>query len=52
MNSLLLYQWNEAIDKRFPKMGRWQKRMLSNFSYGVVLAESCRLSAVAKHLTG
>ena len=52
MNSILLYQWNEAIDKRFPRMGRWQKRMLANFSYGVVLAESCRLSAVAKHLTG
>jgi len=52
MNSMLLYQWNEMIDKGFPEMGRWQKRMLAAFSYGVVLAESCRLSTVAKHLTG
>jgi hypothetical protein len=42
----------KMIDKGFPEMGRWQKRMLAAFSYGVVLAESCRLSAVAKHLTG
>lgn len=52
MNSILLYQWSEAIDKRFPKMGRWQKQMLAQFSYGMVLAESCRLKVVAKHLTG
>jgi hypothetical protein len=40
------------IDKGFPKMGRWQKRMLARFSYGVVLAQSCRLNTVAQHLTG
>jgi hypothetical protein len=52
MNSILLYQWNEMIDKGFPGMGRWQKRMLARFSYGVVLAQSCRLNSVAKQLTG
>jgi hypothetical protein len=40
------------IDKGFPEMGRWQKRMLACFSYGVVLAQSCRLSSIAKQLTG
>jgi hypothetical protein len=52
MNSRLLYQWNEMIDKGFPGMGRWQKRMLARFSYGVVLAQSCRLSRIAQQLTG
>ena len=52
MNSLILYQWNEMIDKGFPKLGRWQKRMLARFSYGVILAQSCGLNRVAKHLTG
>ena len=52
MNSGILYQWDEMIDKGFPGMGRWQKRMLARFSYGVVLAQSCRLNTVAKQLTG
>jgi Transposase DDE domain len=52
MNSGILYQWDEMIDKGFPGMGRWQKRMLARFSYGVVLGQSCRLNTVAKHLTG
>jgi hypothetical protein len=52
MNSPILYQWNEMIDKAFPKMGRWQKRMLALFSYGVVLAQSCTLSTVARQITG
>ena len=52
MNSPLLYQWNEMIDKGFPEMGRWQKRTLAAFSYGVLLAHSCSLSSVARHLTG
>jgi hypothetical protein len=38
MNSTLLYQWSETIDKAFPGMGRWQKQMLARFSYGVLLA--------------
>jgi len=52
MNSILLYQWSEIIDKAFPGMGRWQKQMLARFSYGVLLAHSCTLNVVAKRLTG
>lgn len=52
MNSLLLYQWNEMIDKHFPELGRWQKRTLASLSYGMVAAENCRLRIVAKELTG
>ncbi|MCA0456620.1 MAG: transposase [Chloroflexi bacterium] len=52
MNSVLLYQWNEMIDKGFPQMGRWQKQLLGEFSYGVISAQSCRLNTVAQELTG
>jgi hypothetical protein len=52
MNSILLYQWNEMIDKAFAGMGRWQKQMLARFSYGVLLAHSCTLNVVAKRLIG
>ncbi len=52
MNSTLLYQWNEALDKAFPSLGRWQVQTLGLFSYGVMLAHSCTLSQVAKHLLG
>lgn len=52
MNSPILYQWNEMIDKAFPRLGRWQKQMLARFSYGVLLAHSCTLNVVARHLTG
>lgn len=52
MNSAILYQWNERIDKGLPGMGRWQKQVLGEFSYGVILAQSCRLNKVAQVLTG
>ena len=52
MNSPLLYQWTEMIDKAFPTLGRWQKRTLALFSYGVLLAHSCTLSMVSRHLSG
>src|SRR5688572_11740380 len=52
MNSPLLYQWNEMIDKGFAQLGRWQKRLLGDFSYGVIAAQSCRLNKVAQELTG
>lgn len=52
MNSPILYQWNEMVDKVFPHLGRWQKRTLAAFSYGVLLAQCCTLSVVAKHLCG
>jgi hypothetical protein len=51
MNLQLLYQWTAEIDKRLVGLGRWQKRTLALFSYGVVLAQSCTLSRVALHLT-
>ena len=52
MNSPLLYQWTEMIDKAFPSLGRWQKLTLALFSYGVLLAHSCSLSIVGCHLSG
>jgi hypothetical protein len=52
MNSILLYQWSEAIDKAFPSLGRWQVQTLAWFSYGVLLAHSCTLSRVVQQLTG
>ncbi len=52
MKTELLYQWEEMIDKGFPGLGRWQKRTLAAFSYGVLLAQQCTLSRVAQHLSG
>jgi hypothetical protein len=52
MNSLLLYQWSEMIDKAFPHLGRWQKLTLGLFSYGMVLAHSCTLSVVCRQVSG
>lgn len=52
MNSPLLYQWEQKISKVFPQLGRWQVWTLAFFSYGVILAESCRLNSVARALTG
>jgi hypothetical protein len=53
MNNMpLLYQWNEMIDKRFPTLGRWQKRTLALFSYGILLAQSCTLSKVSQQVSG
>lgn len=51
MNSPVLYQWMRLIDKAFPSLGRWQKRTLAMFSYGVLLAQSCTLSVVCRHLS-
>lgn len=52
MNSPILYQWSEMIDKAFPHLGRWQKLTLAWFSYGVLRAQSCTLSIVCRHLRG
>jgi hypothetical protein len=52
MNSPILYQWSETIDKAFPHLGRWQKLTLALFSYGVLRAQGCTLSKVGQHLTG
>ena len=52
MNSTILYQWNEMIDKAFSHLGRWQKQTLALFSYGVLGAQSCTLSVVCRQLSG
>jgi len=52
MNSPQLYQWMEMIDKAFPTLGYWQRRVLALFSYGIVLKQSCTLSKVCQKLTG
>jgi hypothetical protein len=51
MNSDLLYQWMRQIDKAFPDLGRWQKLGLGLLSYGMILAESCTLSRIARGLS-
>lgn len=51
MNLSLLYQWTQRLDKHFGKLGRWQVVGMALFSYGMILAQSCRLSRVAMHLT-
>ena len=50
MNLELLYQWIKLIQCQFPNLGAWQARNLALFSYGVVLAEHCRISKIAEEL--
>lgn len=50
MNLPILYQWTQTLGKIFVTLGRWQVLTLSLFSYGVILAQSCQLSQVAKKL--
>jgi hypothetical protein len=52
MNSPILYQWDEMIDKVFPSLGRWQKLTLGLFSYGVILGRNCTLSTVSRVVSG
>ncbi len=52
MSSPLLYQWEQKISQIFPQLGQWQAWTLAFFSYGVILAESCRLNSIARALTG
>lgn len=51
MNSPILYQWIEAIDKHFPRLGRWQVIGLALLSYGLLRAESCCLHRIARELS-
>lgn len=48
----LLYQWQEQIDKVFSDWGRWQKVGLARWITGILQAESCTLSAVARAVSG
>jgi hypothetical protein len=50
MNQTLLYQWIELVRTQFINLGVWQATNLALFSFGVVLAEHCRISKVAEGL--
>src|SRR5262245_37529918 len=42
-----LYQWTDRVTSRFPTLSSCQARLLALYSFGLVLAHSCGLSAVA-----
>ena len=42
-----LYQWTQRVTSRFPTLSPCQARLLALYSFGLVLAHSCGLSAVA-----
>ena len=47
-----LYQWIQRVTSRFPTLSRPQARTLALYSFGLVLAHACGLSAVAVALAG
>lgn len=42
-----LYQWTDIVASHFPALSRPQACVLALWSYGIVLAQSCTLTAVA-----
>jgi hypothetical protein len=50
LNQTLLYQWIELIRTQFTNLNAWQATGLALFSFGVVVAEHCRISKVAEGL--
>ncbi len=42
-----LYQWNEAVARRFPNLSRPMARCLALWTLGLIVARSCSLTAVA-----
>jgi hypothetical protein len=46
-----LSQWTEIVSSRMPQMSKSQARVLALFSFGMVLARSCAVSAVAVALS-
>ena len=50
MNNQLLYQWEETIAEAMPIMNSWQVANMALFSYGVIRAESCQQSEVARQV--
>jgi Transposase DDE domain len=45
-----LYQWISTVTMHFPSLSRPQATVLALWSFGMILARSCALSAVAGHL--
>jgi hypothetical protein len=45
-----LYQWTEQVTTALPLLSRPQATVLALWSFGMVLAQRCSLSAVATHL--
>lgn len=45
-----LYQWSQRVANHFPELSRSTAFVLALWSFGMVLAHACGLSAVATHL--
>jgi hypothetical protein len=42
-----LYQWNDVVGKRFPRLSKPMAACLALWSLGMIVARSCSLTAVA-----
>jgi Transposase DDE domain len=51
MNCPLLYQWEQTMAIKLPSLNTWQRANVALFSYGVLLAESCRQDEVARQVS-
>lgn len=51
MNYQLLYQWEKLLSAHLPCLNSWQQENAALFSYGVIEAESCQQSAVARQVS-
>lgn len=47
MHPTALYQWTQRVASHFPELSACQARTLAQYSFGLVLAHCCGLSAVA-----
>src|SRR5689334_13777270 len=50
MNNEILYQWEETIAEELPILNSWQAANVALYSYGVISAESCQQSEVARQI--
>jgi hypothetical protein len=50
MSCLQLYQWIDRVTSRFPTLSPCQARSLAQYSFGLVLAQACGLTAVTMAL--
>ena len=48
MNYQLLYQWEALLSAHLPSLNSWQQANVALFSYGVIQAEDCQQSAIAR----